>query len=266
MVEGPDAGGPIAEGWMADAEPLVVSPFIVSRGAGVVAVAKPAGLPTQAPPGIASVESWFRAGMSRSGEGYLGVPHRLDRAVSGILLLAETPRAARQLSRQFERRQIGKRYLALVACGSGPVPAAGDVWEDDVVKVTDEPRARLAAAGEAGGKRALTVVGAVEPIGSDRLLVVLEPATGRMHQLRVQAASRGLPVVGDGLYGGPPLEDAAGADHRSQPILLHAWEIVWRDPDTGSPCTARAALPASWPEGIASSVDRLTIPAAIPRG
>jgi 23S rRNA pseudouridine1911/1915/1917 synthase len=258
---------------MADAEPPIVSPFVVSRGAGVVAVAKPSGLPTQAPRGIASVEAWFRATGSSSPGGYLGVPHRLDRAVSGILLLAETPRAARQLSRQFERRQIVKRYLALLACGSGPVPAAGDVWEDDVLKVTDEPRARTAASGEAGAKRALTVVGAVEPIGGDRLLVVLEPTTGRMHQLRVQAAARGLPVVGDELYGGPPLERAPGADHRSQlnlhrsqPILLHAWEIAWRDPDTGSPCAARAALPATWPEGIAAGVDRITIPAAIPRG
>ncbi|NBV44400.1 MAG: RluA family pseudouridine synthase [Planctomycetia bacterium] len=258
---------------MADAEPPNAIPLIVSAEAGVVAVAKPAGLPTQAPPGIASVESWFRDRVALPGGGYVGVPHRLDRAVSGIILLAATPRAARHLSRQFERRQITKRYLALLACCSVRVPAPGDVWEDHVLKVTDEPRARLAASGEAGAKRALTVVGAVEAIAGDRLLVVLEPATGRMHQLRVQAAARSLPVVGDELYGGPPLERAVGADHRSlpnlhrsQPILLHAWDIVWRDPDTGRPCTARAALPESWPEGIAASVDRLMIPAAIPRG
>ena len=88
---------------------------------GVLAVCKPAGLPTQAPWGIESVESLIRrqkfqslfkesiaTGGKRHPGGFLGVPHRLDRAVSGIMLLASTPRAARQLSRQFERRQIRK--------------------------------------------------------------------------------------------------------------------------------------------------------------
>jgi len=101
-------------------------PSIVARASGVVAVEKPAGLPTQAPPGIPSLESWlrFRAGAASA---YLGVPHRLDRAVSGIMLFAESPRAARQLSRQFERRESVKRYLASVTTGTGD-PRAGELW------------------------------------------------------------------------------------------------------------------------------------------
>lgn len=251
---------------MADNEPL-----IVGRWAGVVAIAKPAGLPTQAPPGIESVESWVRANVPLARAGYLGVPHRLDRAVSGILLLAETPRAARQLSRQFERRQIAKRYVAVLATGGGTRPVAGALWEDDLLKVPDEPRARLAAPGEAGARRATTRVGAVEPVGepagSGPVVVILEPSTGRMHQLRVQSASRGHPVVGDELYGGPAIDVGAGAggDRRSLPILLHAWDIVWRDPDSDAPRCARAELPATWPRPVAAGLARIMAPAASPR-
>lgn len=76
-------------------------PTILLERSGVVALAKPFGLATQAPAGFPSVESWLRDRLPVGA--YLGVPHRLDRAVSGVLLMATTPRAARQLSRQFER-------------------------------------------------------------------------------------------------------------------------------------------------------------------
>jgi len=91
--------------------------IVLFENNGVLAVCKPAGLPTQAPWGIESVESLIRRqkfqglfeeavalGRKRHPGGFLGIPHRLDRAVSGVMLLASTPRAARQLSRQFERR------------------------------------------------------------------------------------------------------------------------------------------------------------------
>jgi len=74
------------------------------------------------------------------------------------------------------------------------------------------------------------------------------PVTGRMHQLRVQAASRGLPIVGDELYGGPPLGDGDGdGDERERPILLHAWRIDYADPDSGERVTVEAPLPDHWP-------------------
>jgi len=87
------------------------------------AVLKPAGLATQAPRGIDSLELQARALLEQrvaaagaidesGGEVYLGLPHRLDRAVSGVVLLAKTRRAARTISRQFERRQVRKIYWA----------------------------------------------------------------------------------------------------------------------------------------------------------
>jgi 23S rRNA pseudouridine1911/1915/1917 synthase len=239
---------------------------VLHDAGGVLAVAKPAGLPTQAPPGIDSVESLVRmrlfgqqfaeaivaaeaGGRVRHPGGFLGVPHRLDRPVSGVVLLATTPRAARQLSRQFERRQVVKTYRALVAARHPHGLAVGDsfIWEDLVRKIPDEPRVEVVAEGKAadasnaevtaGAARAVTRGRVLESTG-DRLWLELVPETGRMHQLRVQAATRGLPVVGDLLYGGPPLETAAtddAADPRSRPIALHAWRIAFADPETGAP-------------------------------
>jgi 23S rRNA pseudouridine1911/1915/1917 synthase len=208
---------------------------------------------TQAPLGIPSVEAWLR-GRLASGDAaaYVGVPHRLDRAVSGVVLMATTPRAARKLSRQFERREVVKAYLAVVAAPSpavvdgSPAADASVEWRDWIEKVPDEPRARLVDASSGAGREAVTIVRrlpATSPTGDARLLL-LEPHTGRMHQLRLQAAVRGMPIVGDELYGGGPL---TSGDARSRPILLHAWRITYRDPDAATPVTIEAPLPDHWP-------------------
>jgi 23S rRNA pseudouridine1911/1915/1917 synthase len=239
---------------------------ILHDSGGVLAVAKPAGLATQAPAGIPSVESLVReqlfgaavaaareAGRGRHPGGFLGVPHRLDRAVSGVLLLATTPRAARQLSRQFERREIRKTYLALVTPTATSTLGHGVSfeWRDTIRKVPDEPRAEIVAAGTTDGREAVTTgrvlpAAAAETLPPDdgTLLLELEPLTGRMHQLRVQAAARNLPVVGDTLYGGRPAGEAhAGA------IGLHAWRITFHDPATGAETTVSCPTPSGppWP-------------------
>ena len=237
---------------------------IIHDSGGVLAVAKPAGLATQAPAGIPSVESLIReqlfgaavavaqsAGRRRHPGGFLGVPHRLDRAVSGVLLFATTPRAARQLSRQFERREIRKTYLAIVT-PSATSTLTRDMafeWRDTIRKVPDEPRAEIVSAGSADGREAVTIgrVAVAAPTvlpDVETLRLELEPLTGRMHQLRVQAASRGLPVVGDTLYGG-----RASGEARAEAIGLHAWRITFHDPATGAETSVTCPLPTSppWP-------------------
>jgi 23S rRNA pseudouridine1911/1915/1917 synthase len=241
---------------------------ILHDSGGVLAVAKPAGLPTQAPAGIDSVESLIReqlfgsgaqaavaAGRRRHPGGFLGVPHRLDRPVSGVLLLATTPRAARLLSRQFERRQIRKTYLAVVASAADP-PAGGETfeWHDTIRKVPDEPKAEIVAEGTAGGREAVTT-GRVAWAGPDRQLLELVPLTGRMHQLRLQAAARGMPVLGERLYAAgdgsavPLPPGGAPPDPRSTPIALHAWRIAFTDPATAAAVEVVCPLPADspWP-------------------
>lgn len=235
----------------------------ILQSSGVWAVVKPAGLATQAPPGCDSVEARVRRDLGGPAA-YVGMPHRLDRAVSGVLLVAVTPRAARKLSRQFERREVRKIYRAIVAgrvadpssltdaCGA---TRGGDAeWRDLVEKVPDEPRARIATDPDAAGVR--EAVTRARLLGTDpgttgRILLELEPITGRMHQLRLQAAARGMPIVGDSLYGGPAADVPAGdtTDHREPPIALHAWRIEWTDPDTTRRIVAEAPLPEWWPAG-----------------
>lgn len=232
----------------------MAEPLLLCERSGVVALAKPAGLATQAPPGVPSVESWLRGRLyGGDASGYVGVPHRLDRAVSGVLLMTTTPRAARKLSRQFERREVGKEYLAIVESRRGDWPAAVAVeWRDRIEKIPDAARARIVDA--AAGREAVTRARLVRRLPGNgvgpRLLLRLEPLTGRMHQLRVQAASRGWPIVGDLLYddaanplwAGPPDESV-----REPPIALHAERIRYRDPDDGGEVVAAAPPPAWWP-------------------
>ncbi len=218
----------------------------------MIAVLKPVGLATQAPPGIESVEQWLRRRLGRGAGGYLGVPHRLDRGVSGVVLMAATPRAARKLSRQFERREVVKTYLAVVEPPeSSAIRSRGEAaetaeWRDFVRKIPEEARSEIVEPHADAAREAITqvthraAVAAPEPVR----LLELVPLTGRMHQLRLQAASRGLPIVGDELYGGRPL---AGGDPRTRPILLHAWRIAYTDPDTGQRVTVEAPLPDHWP-------------------
>jgi 23S rRNA pseudouridine1911/1915/1917 synthase len=242
-------------------------PSIVAMASGVVAIDKPAGLPTQAPAGIESAESWVRRWLAAGSlptavahEGYVGVPHRLDRPVSGVLLFAATPRAARKLSRQFERRQIEKTYLAMLTArdpGSERLrleqaAASGLEWRDLIEKIPDEPRARVTVADTAAAREAITRVRLIASLADGRLLVELAPHTGRMHQLRLQASARGMPVVGDPLYGGEDGDAACWSagppdDPRARPIALHAWRIRYIDPDTLAPVMVQAPLPAFWP-------------------
>jgi len=222
-------------------------PHILREASGVIALLKPVGLATQAPPGIDSVEQWLRRRLGRDAAGYVGVPHRLDRAVSGVVLMAATPRAARKLSRQFERREIVKTYVAVVATtGKERPPAGAAEWRDFLRKLPDEARSEIVEPEAAAAREAITRVTWLDGAGAveDRALLHLVPATGRMHQLRLQAASRGLPIVGDELYGGPSL---GGGDPRERPILLHAWRIDYADPDSGERVTVEAPLPDHWP-------------------
>lgn len=232
---------------------------VLREASGVVVVLKPGGVATQAPPGIDSMESRVRKWLARRGGGYLGVPHRLDRPVSGVMLFAVTPRAARQLSRQFERRQVGKRYVArleLVAASETPDESWAD-WRDRLAKVPDEPRARIVPVDEPceEAREAVTQVRLLEAARPHEegersvIRVELMPLTGRMHQLRIQAASRGMPVLGDSMYGSTmtfqeamPFQEALSTAI-VPPIALHASRIEYLDPDTKSPVVVESPPP-----------------------
>src|SRR5438874_9446169 len=166
-----------------------------------LALAKPAPLLTQAPPGVPSLEAMARAYLKekyhKSGNVYLGIPHRLDRPASGVVLFARSSKAAARLAEQFHHRQVRKLYWALV---DGDVMPAEGVWEDWLLKIKDEARSLPVAAETPGARQARLGYRCLRRVDGGTLLEI-EPHTGRMHQIRVQAAARGWPVRGDVLYG-----------------------------------------------------------------
>ena len=214
-----------------------------------LAVAKPAGLLTQGvPSGIPTLEALVKAYLKeryhKPGNVYLGIPHRLDRPVSGVVVFARQTRSAQRLAEQFQRRQVTKIYWAAV---EGEVRPEEGTWQDWLRKLPDEARTEPAEAGAAGAKAAVLTYRRLRPCDGGTLLEV-RPETGRMHQIRVQAARRGWPVRGDPLYGaklpfGPPAELP-----RDRAIALHARSLTFLHPIRYEPVTVVAPLPAAWRE------------------
>jgi 23S rRNA pseudouridine1911/1915/1917 synthase len=227
--------------------PALAAERVLFEDPHLLAVNKPAPLLTQAPPGVpnleALVKAYIKAKYAKPAGVYLGVPHRLDRPVSGVIVFARNTKAAQRVHKQFELRTPTKTYWAVV---SGlPAPADG-VWDDWVRKVPGEARLERTAEGEPGAKRAsvgYTVLATV-PGGA---VLELRPVTGRMHQLRAQCGWRGHPVLGDDAYGsgvafGPPAELP-----RDRVIALHARRLVLEHPFTRQPLTLVAPVPEYWP-------------------
>ncbi|WP_442507483.1 RluA family pseudouridine synthase [Novipirellula sp. SH528] len=208
-------------------------------GESMLAVEKPAGLSTQSPPGADSLESRLRTQLSDRSD-YLAVVHRLDRPVSGVVLIALRKRVAKLLSEQFATRKVDKQYLAVVA---GKIEPVESLWTDYLRKVPGQPRAERVAENEPDAKFAETRVEVVRYCSEhDRTLVRLFPHTGRMHQLRIQSALRGHPILGDSLYGENCSEsgesDVAGAAlglrfPNQTRIMLHAESITFHHPKSG---------------------------------
>ena len=211
-----------------------------------LAVDKPAGLLTQAPPHIDSLERRLRQYLqqreAKPGRMYLGVPHRLDRPVSGVLLFARHVRAARRLSGQFERRMVDKRYVALL---EGALDNDTGEWVDYLGKVPEQPRAEVLAADHPLARLARLRYRVLCRVG-ECTCVEIELDTGRYHQIRVQAGSRQHPVVGDFQYGARQAFGPACSDERERCIALHARSITFYHPMTHESRTVVAPLPDYW--------------------
>jgi 23S rRNA pseudouridine1911/1915/1917 synthase len=232
---------------------------IVSEDDHLIAIVKPAGLATaNAAKGTPSVFTILQ--QSRPSGSFLGVVSRLDAPVSGILVMAKTRAAAAELSRQFRERLVEKTYAAVV---EGRFPAALAEWVDwreRIERRGDERRSRLRAAGAAersvhpeeadgagvdedevaGGE--CHVRARVVKRHGEISLVELLPSTGRRHQLRVQLAGRGCPIVGDKVYGAR-LPFAAAPD-LGPAIALHARRLAFVHPGTRQ----AVVLDADWPQ------------------
>jgi RluA family pseudouridine synthase len=210
---------------------------------------KPAGLPAL-PDGYDLGAAHVKALLEeRFGE--LWIVHRLDRETSGVLLLARTPEAHRQLCLQFEVRLVEKIYHALVV--------GAPAWDERRVSLPLRPdvgRAHRTVVDHKGGKPALTHLKVLERFGRFSLLEA-RPETGRTHQIRAHLASQGCPIAADALYGSgegvylsrikPGYKPSRGEEH---PLLsrlgLHAFSLWVDHPFTGE----RLELHAPYPKDL----------------
>ena len=216
----------------------------------LIAVVKPAGLPTAN--AARGQESLFTILQQRRGSGaFVGIVSRLDAVVSGVVVVAKTSAAAANLAEQFRERTVEKAYAAIV---SGRFPAPLNEWVDwhdaisrregahaSVVQPADEAR-------DGGGDeapRAAHVRARVVQRAGEVSLVELEPSTGRRHQLRLQLASRGCPILGDRLYG-------SRQPCRTGGIALHATRLAVAHPVTHEQLVFSCPCGNAWREAFPS--------------
>lgn len=149
------------------------------------------------------------------------IVHRLDMSTSGIMLMALNRASHRELSRQFEKREISKRYLALV--WGVPDQSTGSV---DLPLICDWPNRPRQKVCFEHGKPSFTKWHLLETYPNNTSLIELEPITGRSHQLRVHMQSIGHPILGDKFYA------HAEAFKQLPRLALHASEIHFNHPHT----------------------------------
>ncbi len=169
----------------------------------LIAVLKPAGLLVQSDHSgdfclLETVRQYLREKYLKPGDAFVGLLHRLDRPVSGVILFAKTSKGASRLSDQIRSRTIRKTYLALVeGC---PAPAAGTLrhFHSDGETVSAPVILRQDAA---PGFRPVELGYRVLRSGKRHSLVEVDLRTGKKHQIRAQLAAAGCPIAGDVRYG-----------------------------------------------------------------
>lgn len=217
-----------------------------------LAVCKPAGQPTLSDAsGDAALHAqaceYLREKYHKPGQVFLGVLHRLDRPVSGVVLFARTSKAAARLAEQFRTGRVQKVYLALV---EGRLTPREGLCTDWLLKDEARNHTRRVPPDTPGAKECRlryrevacvpqTIPHTAVPLQSGWSLVEVQPETGRSHQIRVQLAVQ-APIVGDVRY---------GSQIRLGPALcLHALRLTFLHPITRQPVTVTAAPPdwAAW--------------------
>jgi 23S rRNA pseudouridine1911/1915/1917 synthase len=212
----------------------------------LLVVHKPAGVLSQGdetgdPDLLSIAREWVKTTFDKPGEAFLGLVHRLDRPVSGVMVFARTSKAASRLSDQFRRREADKRYLALV---EGAIQGSGR-RQDFLLK--DDRHVRIVSESTPGAKMAAMKWEALDS-SSGRSLVRVILETGRSHQIRVQLAAMGSPIIGDLRYG-------ARTELDGRNLALHAYELGFLHPTRRERMQFVRRPPASWGEAFASAIE-----------
>lgn len=211
------------------------NPEILYEDNHLLVVVKPANMPTQQDSSndldlVTWAKDFLKKKYNKPGNVYCGMVHRLDRPVSGIVVLAKTSKAASRLSNQIRLNLMSKKYTALV---EGRVEPA--TWQDNLAK-NQQTNTSYVTTKDKGKFSELTIIDS-EPVNQHQSLITILLITGRSHQIRVQCASRNHPIVGDQRYHPNP--------QKNQQIHLLAHELSFSHPTTKENLTFKIDYP-SW--------------------
>lgn len=163
----------------------------------------------------------IRVRYAKPGNVYLGLVHRLDQPVGGVMVFARTSKAAARLSEQIRQHQMEKYYLAVV---TGKPDTAADCLQDNLVK--DRRRNLVRVSQDEHGLPARLTFRLLATVQAGMLsLLVIRLETGRPHQIRVQLAHAGWPIYGDRRYG----RQTSGSQ-QSQDLALFSTELAMKHP------------------------------------
>ena len=206
----------------------------------VIAVIKPAGLLVQGDKtGDKTLMDWVKEYLKdkykKQGNVFLGLVHRLDRNVSGVVLFAKTSKGAARLSEQFRNNEIKKFYHAVV---EGRIsPANGDLVH--YLKKDEEKRVALVSNSPKSGYDKSELEYEVIKSSTEYSLIKVNLITGRFHQIRAQFSHIGHPIVGDGKYGSKEkMKDGS--------IALCAVGVEFKTATTGEVKTIKIDYPKDW--------------------
>ncbi len=224
-----------------DLKPEPVDFDLLHREASFAVINKPAGLVVHPAPGHPSGTlvngllhrfGAFAAADGQAGGVRPGVVHRLDRDTSGVMVVALTAGAHTRLALQFYLRSVEKTYVAIVR--GIPPQKDGELGGRLIRDPRNRQRFASAPDGSEAGKPMFTSYDILADLPDLKAsLLLLRPRTGRTHQLRVQLAGIGCPILGDPVYGGPT----------AQRMMLHALELEFDNPDSGERLRFRAPPP-----------------------
>lgn len=207
----------------------------------LLVVEKPINVPVQADKSgdldfLSMLKNYLKEKYNKPGDVYLGLVHRLDRPVGGIMVFAKTSKAASRLAKQIQKHEVKKIYMAVL---EGKVSESG-VFKDKLKKDEKLNITRVSADGK-DAELSYNLIGYVNNLS----LVRISLKTGRSHQIRVQFASRKLPLYGDQKY-----NPNAALDQ----IALFASMLEFKHPVTKEVMSFELPLPERYPFTLFKSI------------
>ncbi|MBK9257462.1 MAG: RluA family pseudouridine synthase [Saprospiraceae bacterium] len=185
------------------------------------------------------VKYYIKQKYNKPGDVFLGVIHRIDRPVSGVVVFARTSKALTRMNEMLRDKQIRKKYFALVSFR--PDPLSGTLTHH-LVKDSSKNIVKAHASPKKDTKEAVLEYELKGELDG-KVLLEIRPITGRPHQIRVQLSKIGSPIIGDLKYGGTyALPD--------QSIGLHCSEMQFKHPVKDEIITIKAATPKKFPWNI----------------